>query len=692
MESSDTVPLQSEGVQQGSPRIYSTRRTDTCQRLVNRMPINPKLAVFESTQERFEVLLRPELRSSYPVGGGPGSSFQQLPNRNVPQQSYVPDDPGADFIADDHDPGCNKSVHRMRNASDDRTGVVDRRRKKFRFSHRSSKEKNSAADNSRRLTDYFLAQDGTEAPPRPRNFNVGLDDMTNVPKIRIPRLHDLLSRPLGCLTGHPLQAFNELFDQFDQTLSENTCAIQASLCNIARAPYRLAEKCGPVIEELIAAQRSASDPNNIGETSRRNNSGIEEDFVDPHNDQLFEHGNGGVFRTPSSCYRDDVLRDGNGQNSYTTDPATSKTGGTTPCTKPHQEACRDDHARTTTCSGLHYNMQLSGLSYTPSSSLPDSNHDMNRINNLIDAIYCEEQSNPMHTLPASRTTQFEDQAKTDQNNMVSGTLHVSEQRIGKRMTRKPAKYSSPFKYGIMSRPAPNVDTAMSLFGHMCADDSTLKSYDDYWIRPECHGYRIFFDADLSAILNVEWHKRDSSEPKYSQFAAVIAIQCCLPFTDLKKTKMILLPVLHQHHWSVYCVNFGQSRIDVLDSMLYTPESDNNWDKYHLEFGKKIMHRLSDALSIAAPLKFKSFKNWRHVPVKVPVQKASSDSAFFAMKFLEFYDGDGHGSLHTSIAAERSKELRAETLYYLTFHKQNKVVALPDEILQCRRDDHHPFFY
>nr|TKW09591.1 hypothetical protein SEVIR_6G113120v2 [Setaria viridis] len=53
MESSDTVPLQSEGVQQGSPRICSTRRTDTCQRLVNRMPINPKLAVFESTQERY---------------------------------------------------------------------------------------------------------------------------------------------------------------------------------------------------------------------------------------------------------------------------------------------------------------------------------------------------------------------------------------------------------------------------------------------------------------------------------------------------------------------------------------------------------------------------------------------------------------------------------------------------------------
>ena len=58
--------------------------------------------------------------------------------------------------------------------------------------------------------------------------------------------------------------------------------------------------------------------------------------------------------------------------------------------------------------------------------------------------------------------------------MVSGTLHVSEQRTGKCMTRKPAKYCSPIKYEIMCCPAPNVDAAMSLFGHMCADDSTLK--------------------------------------------------------------------------------------------------------------------------------------------------------------------------------------------------------------------------
>ncbi|CAL4984744.1 unnamed protein product [Urochloa decumbens] len=263
MESQDSVPLQSDDVQRGSPENRSTRRLHTGQQLVNRMPSNPKIAVFESTQERFEVPLRPDLRSTYPVGGGPGSSFQQQPNPNVCQTSYV---------------------RRARNASDDRTGVGVRRRKKQRSSHHSSKENNSAPDNSRRLTDYFLFKIRSSTCYDAVDVrNVGFDDMTDVPMFHLPRMRDLLSRPLGCLTGRPLQAFLGFFEQFDQTLSENTRAIQASLCNIAKAPYRLAEKCGPVLEELIAAQSSSPDPNVIGETSRRNNSVIEEDIVDAHN-------------------------------------------------------------------------------------------------------------------------------------------------------------------------------------------------------------------------------------------------------------------------------------------------------------------------------------------------------------------------------------------------------------------------
>ena len=111
---------------------------------------------------------------------------------------------------------------------------------------------------------------------------------------------------------------------------------------------------------------------------------------------------------------------------------------------------------------------------------------------------------------------------------------------------------------------------------------------------------------------------------------------------------ILLPVLHRHHWSVYCVNFDQSRIDVLDSRVYNSEGDASWDMHHSSMGKTIMQRLSDALSKAAPHKFPSFRNWRHVQVVVPLQKCPTDDPFFAMKFLEFYDGDGHGSLKCTI--------------------------------------------
>jgi hypothetical protein len=74
--------------------------------------------------------------------------------------------------------------------------------------------------------------------------------------------------------------------------------------------------------------------------------------------------------------------------------------------------------------------------------------------------------------------------------------------------------------------------------------------------------------------------------------------------------------------------------------------------YHGQLGEKIIGRLSEALSMAAPHKFVCFKNWRHVQVKAPVYKAPSDSSFFAMKFLEWYDGDGHETIQTNIYTVR----------------------------------------
>jgi len=57
-----------------------------------------------------------------------------------------------------------------------------------------------------------------------------------------------------------------------------------------------------------------------------------------------------------------------------------------------------------------------------------------------------------------------------------------------------------------------------------------------------------------------------------------------------------------------------------------------------------MERLSAALSLAAPHKFPQFANWRCLPIRVPFQNNICDSGIFSMKFIEFYDGEGHGSL------------------------------------------------
>ncbi|CAN6209191.1 unnamed protein product [Urochloa humidicola] len=660
------------------------------------MPNNPKIVAFESTQQRFEVPLRPELWSSYAMSGGPVSPPQLHPTPHVSRRSNASGDSTGDFM-EVPDKRRKKPARRKRNVSDIHNkdsmhAGCSRRTKK----QQPSNQKNVAPDRSRRLTDYFHSREGFEVPHGPNSGGSRshipnascnpADVMPNVqfrtPELHIPRMRDLLSTQLGFLSGRPLQAFLQMFDHFDLTLSENTRAIQSSLCNIVRAPFHLAEQCRPVIDEIIAVQRS-SDPNNVGEPSRRNN-GLGEDDTAEQVCNASDHGHR-TSRTPSPVHTNDVNIEDHGQN-------TSPTDHIQPSSSSHHE--------------------------------PNSSHDMGRLNILFDAISDEQHLN--HPYGTSHETAPEAD-RASPNKVV-----INERPAGKRMIRKPAKFCSPFKHGVMSRPPPNVESTLSLLAYLCDQNSPLRSspviqfgttplsgaivaesfadsslavdpifmngfvkclsYDDYWIRPECHGYRIFFDAVVSAILNVEWSERDSSHPKYSESAAIAAIGRCLPFTDLKKAKLILLPVLHMQHWSVYCVNFGQSRIDVLDSMDYSSDGDNSWDSYHSHMGKTIMQRLSDALSKAAPRKFASFINWRHVKVKVPVLKSHYDSAFFAMKFLEFYDGDGTGSLKADISVDRSKEQRAEMLYYLTFHSENKLKPLPEALLHFRISDHHPFFY
>jgi hypothetical protein len=99
--------------------------------------------------------------------------------------------------------------------------------------------------------------------------------MPELPQIHIPRLTDLLSGPLSSLHGPQRIAFGQLFQEIDSTLKENTSAIQLCIGNIVRAPYHLAGKCRPILEDLAHAQRNIGH-GSVGEQSL-GNQGCSED-------------------------------------------------------------------------------------------------------------------------------------------------------------------------------------------------------------------------------------------------------------------------------------------------------------------------------------------------------------------------------------------------------------------------------
>lgn len=101
---------------------------------------------------------------------------------------------------------------------------------------------------------------------------------------------------------------------------------------------------------------------------------------------------------------------------------------------------------------------------------------------------------------------------------------------------------------------------------------------------------------------------------------------------------ILFPVHHNRHWTVYCINLVHEQIDILDSLAWA--TDTEMKQYHRGIARKIRQRLNAAIQRYTHDKFTDFSKWNFVFVPVPKQAAfSNDCAFFAMLFLEYYDGE-----------------------------------------------------
>lgn len=154
--------------------------------------------------------------------------------------------------------------------------------------------------------------------------------------------------------------------------------------------------------------------------------------------------------------------------------------------------------------------------------------------------------------------------------------------------------------------------------------------------------------------------------------------------------------MEQYHYSVYCINLIHDRIDILDS------SPADHRLYHEVVGNRIIPRLNALFQDATNGKLKQFTRFKRPIIPVTLQPNDTDSGFFAIKFMEFWNGE---SFHLPILTvcpniiltftnkplplccnvadplslqnqENAAMYRDQLLYYAIYHQINTIDKLP----------------
>ncbi|WVZ71085.1 hypothetical protein U9M48_019709, partial [Paspalum notatum var. saurae] len=433
-------------------------------------------------------------------------------------------------------------------------------------------------------------------------------DQQQIPEVQIPRLRDLLSRPLGCLTGPTSHIVECLFDIFDTTIMGNVKCIETLKLLTLRSQLQLADLCRPVLDELISAQQTINNPNS-GECSTQNavvddiGACAQQNDVPPS-----------PVYTPVTLTFDDVPNHDFPRDTLTFRTDNSKTPSTCVSPKIHEPVIQ--------AATPQYCPSGAANDATPSSS---SSAPMGGSTPIQDQLAnatphaSTESSSKASSLPPTILTPPPAANSYGQDITLDGVgppaIHIPRYRLcSTRLTKIPPKYCSPFKFGVYDSPLKNLpvmrfdemDFSGELIANSFADENFIQShfieafvkcltFDDFHQRPECHGYRIFLSPAIS-------------EPGFMLAEAVNLIKHCLPDKcDLKNAKMIFLPIMVRRRLFVYCVNLGQKRIDVLDSQDYR-QSTTSWKDYHDPLANTIIPAMSDALSLAAPRQFPCLKN------------------------------------------------------------------------------------
>uniref|UniRef100_A0A0E0LBF3 Ubiquitin-like protease family profile domain-containing protein n=1 Tax=Oryza punctata TaxID=4537 RepID=A0A0E0LBF3_ORYPU len=144
------------------------------------------------------------------------------------------------------------------------------------------------------------------------------------------------------------------------------------------------------------------------------------------------------------------------------------------------------------------------------------------------------------------------------------------------------------------------------------------------------------------------------------------------------TISLVLPVIHNDHWSLYIIYHNKKCFDILDSKNYELIGESE-TQHHSPMAQKILKRLSDGFQQFTGGKYPKFGNYRKGYIKCPkMPLGSKDSALYVMTFMEKFDGDANKITFTSHMV-LSKDLRAHILHHLIFSWFNTAQDLHHDI-------------
>ncbi|TVU10158.1 hypothetical protein EJB05_43669, partial [Eragrostis curvula] len=444
----------------------------------------------------------------------------------------------------------------------------------------------------------------------------------------LPRLREVLVSKLSCLEGFARQEVENELEKFDHEVLLETNKIAAAQKRILKKHIELADKIGKIVKCLATQSQSGEDL--CGDHTAAHEAADSKSIVpEQHMAGVDDTVRTGDNSVPCNLCIDVVY-----EVSTEVNLEKSIFGQVTDC-----EESREDVIMT------NINERGSEIAFQEDVRVSPHNFDTHltkqTIDNGSDVAECPIQDCSPNIPPigfkvaGKRSVVAHKKMASKRKKARDDVAHAPQFRI-KRRIHAPSKISDPIKIGFM-RTTPSSEVSAN-------PESTL-------------------------------------DPTFSEDGLDTAWDTYMPNDVSWKTlKLVVIPVFHHSHYTLYTVKLDENSIYVLDTIDYV-QRGSKLDDHHKDVYPRVIMRINTLLGKKSKGALREFTDFRIVQFPCPYMVHPNDCAFLSCKYMEHFTGEP-GCLDNIVNPEKTPELRAEHLHYLLFHPLNEA-KLPPEILEYR---------